>query len=78
MRWSEFDLKRRKWTIRREQVKNLRPHGAPLSPTAIAVIKTVKRIKSAQDFVFTTTGRSTVSGFSRAKRTPGSLSRLAG
>jgi integrase len=68
IRWSQLDLKRRKWAIRRERVKNDRLHEAPLSRAAIAVIKTVTRIKSAKDFVFTTTGHSAVSGFSRAKR----------
>jgi integrase len=68
MRWSELDLKRRKWMIPRERVKNERPHEVPLSDAAIAVIKTVNRVKSRDDFVFTTTGISAVSGFSRAKR----------
>ena len=40
----------------------------PLSDAAIAVIKTGNRIKSRDDFVFTTTGVSAVSGFGRAKR----------
>jgi hypothetical protein len=39
-----------------------------LSDAAIAVIKTVNRVKSRDDFVFTTTGVSAVSGFGRAKR----------
>ena len=68
MRWSEIDLKGRKWMIPRERVKNERPHEVPLSDAAIAVIKTGNRIKSRDDFVFTTTGVSAVSGFSRAKR----------
>ena len=68
MRWSEIDLNRRKWMIPRERVKNERPHEVPLSDAAIAVIKTVNRAKSRDDFVFTTTGVSAVSGFSRAKR----------
>ena len=68
MRWSEIDLKRRKWMIPRERVKNERPHEVPLSDAAIAVIKTVNRVKSRDDFVFTTTGVSAVSGFGRAKR----------
>ena len=54
--------------IPRERVKNERPHEVPLSDAAIAVIKTVNRVKSRDDFVFTTTGVSAVSGFSRAKR----------
>jgi integrase len=54
--------------IPRERVKNERPHEVPLSDAAIAVIKTVNRVKSRDDFVFTTTGVSAVSGFGRAKR----------
>jgi integrase len=54
--------------IPRERVKNERPHEVPLSDAAIAVIKTGNRIKSRDDFVFTTTGVSAVSGFGRAKR----------
>ena len=53
MRWSEIDLKRRKWIIPRERVKNERPREVQLSDAAIAVIKTVNRVKSRDDFVFT-------------------------
>jgi hypothetical protein len=49
-------------------VKNGRSHEVPLADAAIAVIKTINRVNSAEDFVSTTTGHSAVSDFGRAKR----------
>jgi integrase len=54
--------------IPHDRVKNERPHEVPLSDAAMAVMKTVNRVRSRNDFVFTTTGVSAASGFSRAKR----------
>lgn len=66
--WNEFDLDARAWRIPPERVKNKRPHTVPLSPQAVALLKNLPRIQSASDLVFTTTGKTSVSGFSRAKR----------
>lgn len=67
MKWSDIDFERRSWTIPREIAKNDRTHEVPLTDMAMEIIKTVPMVKD-QDFLFSTNGRSVVSGFSRAKR----------
>jgi integrase len=67
MRWSELDLDNKLWTIPAERAKNKTTHMVPLSEAAVEIILRVPRVKNV-DMVFSTTGTSTVSGFSRAKR----------
>ncbi|RLQ87079.1 tyrosine-type recombinase/integrase [Notoacmeibacter ruber] len=70
MRWGEIDLDNGTWTIPRERAKNDTAHLVHLSPPALDILKSVPRIKvdgRSSEYVFTTTGKSTVSGFSRAK-----------
>ena len=67
MKWSDIDFERRTWTIPREIAKNDRTHEVPLPDLAMEIIETVPRLNS-QDLLFTTNGRSVVSGFSKAKR----------
>ena len=75
MRWSEIDLSNRMWTIPAERAKNKRAHEVPLTETAVALLTATPRL-SHQDgggsvvdspFIFTTTGSTPFSGFSRAK-----------
>jgi integrase len=67
-RWSEIDLEAKTWTIAKERSKNGIAHEIPLSDAAIRIIKELPRIGSKGDgFVFTTTMRAPVSGWSRAK-----------
>ena len=67
-RWSEIDLDAKTWTIARERSKNGAAHEIPLSDAALAVIAALPRIGAVKDgFVFTTTGRSPISGWSRAR-----------
>jgi integrase len=66
MEWSEFNLAKRTWTIPREKAKNNRTHEVHLSDAAIAVLQSLPRV--GDGLVFTTTGETSVSGFSRAKR----------
>ena len=54
------------WTIPGIRTKNHRPHVVPLPPLARDVLAGVKRIEDA-NLVFTTTGRSPVSGWSKIK-----------
>ena len=66
MTWSELDLDRGTWTIGAERAKNGQAHTVHLSPAAQAILEKIpQRLDS--DFVFTTTGTSAVSGFSKAK-----------
>jgi integrase len=64
MRWSEIDLDNRTWTIPRQRAKSDRAHIVHLSALAVEIIEAVPR---TGDFVFSSTGATPVSGFSRAK-----------
>lgn len=67
MRWSEIDLKAKQWVIPAERSKNGKAHVVPLSAFAIGKLKEVPRFLNC-DYVFTTTRRSPISGFSKALR----------
>jgi integrase len=67
MRWSEVDLEAKQWVIPAERSKNGKAHVVPLSSFAIARLKEVPRFTDC-DYVFTTTRRSPISGFSKALR----------
>jgi integrase len=67
-RWSEIDLVAKTWTIGKARSKNGVAHEIPLSDAALGILKPLPRIGDKRDaFVFTTTGATPVSGFSRAK-----------
>jgi integrase len=67
-RWSEIDLEAKTWTIAKERSKNGVAHEIPLSEAAIDILKSLPRIGDNKDaLIFSTTGRTAVSGFSRAK-----------
>jgi integrase len=67
-RWTEIDLEAKTWTIAKERSKNGVAHEIPLSDTVIGVLKSLPRIGDRKDaLVFSTTGRTAVSGFSKAK-----------
>ena len=56
------------WTIAKERSKNGIAHEIPLSDAAMRIIQSLPRIADKKDgFIFTTTGATAVSGFSRAK-----------
>jgi integrase len=54
------------WTIPGNRTKNHRPHVVPLPPLARELIAGVRRIEGSK-YVFTTTGRSPVSGWTKIK-----------
>ena len=64
MRWSELDLEKRIWSIPRERAKSDRAHIVHLPAPAIEIIEAVPR---TGDLVFSATGATAVSGYSRAK-----------
>jgi integrase len=66
LEWSELDLDKALWTLPRGRVKNDSGHEVPLSPTAVAVIQKLRRINGSK-FVFTTNGKTPVSGYPKAK-----------
>ena len=65
--WSEIDVDAKTWTIPASRTKNGEAHEIPLSGTAIELLNSLPRVASKLGFVFTTTGRTPVSGFSKAK-----------
>jgi integrase len=74
MRWSEVDLGRRTWVLPSHRAKNNQAHEVHLSDAAVDILHGIAEQRArvamlkASDFVFTTTGTTGVSGYSRAKR----------
>lgn len=66
-RYSEFNKAGDLWIIPRDRTKNSKEHDVPLSEAARGVIGTLPQIKGATDLIFTTTGNTPVSGYSKAK-----------
>ena len=66
-RWTDVDFDRKIWTISPERSKNKQAHEIPLSDEAVRIIETLPRIGGRDGYIFTTTGRTPVSGWSRAK-----------
>ena len=67
-RWNEIDLNASTWTIAKERSKNGIAHEIPLSEAATNILRSLPRIGDKRDaLIFSTTGRTPVSGFSRAK-----------
>jgi integrase len=62
----ELRLQDRLWVIPRERVKNGQEHEVPLSPAAWALLDSLPKVGRA-GLVFSVTGNTQVSGFSRAK-----------
>jgi integrase len=65
MSWSELNEDYSTWLIPGTRTKNTKPHVVPLPPLARELIAAMPNENS---FVFTTTGTSPVSGWSRVKR----------
>ncbi len=66
-RWSEIDFTTKSWTLAPERTKNEEEHKIPLSPAALEILESLPR-RSGVDLIFSTTGATAVSGFSKAKR----------
>ena len=66
MEWRELDIPGSLWKLPRGRVKNDSGHEVPLSAQALAAIADVKRIHG-QQLLFSTTGKTPISGFSKAK-----------
>jgi integrase len=66
MRWSELSPDLATWTIPGARMKRGQAHVVALPEAAREALAAVTRIKG-QDLVFTTTGRTPVSGFTKAK-----------
>jgi integrase len=66
MRWPELDIEKRTWAIPGQRSKNGKSHTVHLSALAIEILEQVPR-GAGQDLLFSGTGTTPVSGFSRAK-----------
>lgn len=64
MRWDEFDLDAGTWKLGSTGTKSARAHLVPLSPQAVALLRTAPRLG---EYVWTNDGRSHVSGYAKAK-----------
>jgi integrase len=76
MRWREVDLDAGQWTIAKERCKNGKAHTVDLHPEAIRLLdrlgdaatpRLMKDTEEREDLVYSTTGTTPVSGFSKAK-----------
>jgi len=77
MRWSELSDDLATWTIPGARMKRGQAHVVALPEPARAALRTVTRIEG-QDLVFTTTGKTPVSGFTRAKATLDAAAQVIG
>lgn len=66
MRWSELNLDEGIWELPASRVKNARLHIVPLPSQAVTILRSQPKFLDS-DFVLTTTGRSSISGFGRLK-----------
>ena len=64
MKWTELDLDKSLWTLPRERAKNDTQHVIPLSKPALAILRALPRVGL---YVFSTNGKTPVSGFAKAK-----------
>jgi integrase len=67
MRWSEIDFTNATWTIPAKRAKNATTHTVPLAPLALDILKSMPRFLNS-DLVFTTNGKTPISGFGRLKQ----------
>jgi integrase len=76
MRWAEVDLDAGSWTIAKERAKNGKAHTVDLHPETVRLLdplgeaaapRLMRNAEAEEDFVFSTTGRTPVSGFSKTK-----------
>ena len=66
MRWSELDSKLTAWTVPGARTKNGVEHKIPISAATRAILASLPRFRGC-DLVFSTNGKTSISGFSKAK-----------
>jgi integrase len=65
--WSEFDLKKKIWTVPPERFKSNASHLVPLSDQAVAILEALPRFTKGDHLFTTTYGEKPISGFSKGK-----------
>jgi len=76
--WTDINFKSKEWHIRSEIDKTGNPSVIPLSDQAINILQNINdnfRIED-NELVFTTTGKTPISGYSRAKKDIDKLSKI--
>jgi integrase len=66
MRWSEVNVEKGVWTLPGERSKNRRANEIPLTADALEILRSVPRLDKT-DLIFTTNGKTPISGFSPMK-----------
>ena len=66
MKWSELDPALTLWTLPRSRSKNNVARQVPIVPAVREILLGLPRLAGC-DFVFTTTGKTSVTGYGRAK-----------
>jgi integrase len=69
LRWSELDLVNKVWNLPASRTKNGKAHTIHLSDLAMSILNSLPRFKpvAGRDFVFSTKGDVSISGFDYAK-----------
>ncbi len=67
MRWSEIDVARQTWALPSARSKNGHQHEVPLTDEMVRILRSVPRFLNS-DYVFTSNGKTPISGFGRFKR----------
>jgi integrase len=67
MTWHEISEDGMTWNLTPSRTKNKRPHVVPLSPAVREILAGLRRITGKPGYLFTTNGRTPVSGFSKIK-----------
>ena len=70
-RWSEFDLDKREWSLPAERVKNGVEHLVPITDMVNDILAKLSRVVDRQSndpLLFTTNGRTPISGLSKIKK----------
>lgn len=65
MKWAELDFGERAWTLPQDRAKNRTAHIIPLTD---GTTKILQELPMTGEYVFSTTGHTSVSGFSKAKK----------
>jgi integrase len=68
LHWPELDTDKASWLLPAERSKNGMASLVPLSAPALSIVDDLPKIKNDGELVFTTTGETPVSGFSKIKR----------
>ncbi|EGE59347.1 UNVERIFIED_ORG: integrase [Rhizobium esperanzae] len=68
--WPEFDLigKEPGWTIPGGRAKNGNEQVVALAPTAVSILTSLPKVLGQSDFILSTNGDTSISGYSRGKR----------